>query len=194
MNRDAVTEAPLLDPISKRWSPRAFRDEPVERSTLATLLEAARWAPSCFNEQPWRFVVATRDQPAAYERLAGLLNPANRGWASKAPVLILTGARGTFTRNDKPNAHAWHDLGLAVGQMLVQATAEGLHAHQMAGFDREAAVALFDGDEPITAVTIIALGVAGDPDTLPENLAARERAPRSRRALDTLVRWGDERA
>ncbi len=141
--KEATPGHPVLDVIKKRWSPRAFADRRVEPETLEQLLEAARWAASSFNEQPWRFILATKDEPEHYARVLDCLIEGNQAWAQHAPVLMLTVARKTFTRNGKPNRHAWHDVGLAMGNMVAQATALGLHVHQMAGILPEKARVVF---------------------------------------------------
>lgn len=197
MERFADTDAPLIAPIARRWSPRAFSPRPLSAETLRTLLEAARWAPSCFNEQPWRFVVARQDEPEGFAVLAGLLNEKNRLWAAQAPVLMLSLACTTFRQNGKPNAHAWHDVGLAVSQLVLQASAEGVMVHQMAGFDREAARTALGVPPDVAPVAMLALGYPGDPRQLPAELAARESAPRQRLDLSALVfspaAWGAPR-
>lgn len=182
----AETRYDVHDLIAERWSPRAFLDRPVERDKLGSLLEAARWAPSCFNDQPWTFLVATSDRKEDFERLASTLMEGN-AWAKKAPVLMLSVARLAFGHNDKPNRHALHDVGLAVGNLVLQAEALGLSAHQMGGFEKDEArevLGIPDGFEP---VAMIALGYRGDADTLPEKLKERELAERSRKDLDTIV-------
>ena len=185
---------PIHELIRRRWSPRAFADRPVEPEKLLSLLEAARWAPSSSNEQPWSFIVATRDDRAAYDRLLSCLVEFNVQWAARAPVLMLSVAKLKFDSNGKPNRHAFHDVGLAVGNLLMQATALDLVVHQMAGFDVQKARELFQippGYEPCAA---IALGYLGKPDSLPEPLRARELAPRFRKPLGEFVsteRWGE---
>jgi nitroreductase len=184
---------PIHDLIRERWSPRAFANRRVEPEALRSLFEAARWAPSSFNEQPWSFVVATRDDPAAYDRMLSCLVAANAQWAGRAPVLMLSVAELGFQRSGTPNRHAFHDVGLAMGNLLLQATALGLVAHQMAGFDAEKARALFSIPEGYEPCAVIALGYAGERDSLPEPLRAREGAPRSRKPLSKFVfseRWG----
>lgn len=183
----------ILDLIARRFSPRAFAERPVERHKLLSVLEAARWAPSSNNQQPWRFIVTERGS-APFEALAACLRPGNLTWAPKAPVLILLVAHTRFeAKDDKPareNLYAWHDLGLASGNLLLQATALGLHAHLMAGFDREQARRTFtipDGFEP---VTVLAMGYLGNPEALPEDLRAAETAPRSRKPLSELLLQG----
>lgn len=194
MDKTATTAYPIHDLLARRWSPLSFAARAVERETLGSVLEAARWAASCYNEQPWSFFVASRDDADGYEKLASCLVPGNRAWAAKAPVLMLSVARTTFARNGKPNRHAYHDVGLATGQLMLQAVALGLHTHAMGGFDAERAasvLAIPDGSE---AVAMIALGYRGSGDELPEELRAREAAPRSRKELESFVfagTWGE---
>lgn len=193
MSRLAKTDYPIHDLLRSRWSPRAFADRAVEREKLLRVLEAARWAPSSYNGQPWAFIVATKDEPAEFARALGCLIEFNQKWAKAAPVLMLTVAQMNFAHNGKPNAHAWHDVGLAVGNLSVQATSEGLHLHQMAGIVPDkvrATYAVPDGWEPATG---IALGYLGDPATLPDQLRERELAPSDRKPLASFVftgAWG----
>ena len=190
--KSALTDHSIHDHLRTRWSPRAFSDRPVEPGKLRSLFEAARWAPSAMNEQPWRFIVAIRGSEG-FERLVGCLVPGNQVWARRAAVLVLTVTSVRYAHNDQPNPWAWHDVGLAVAQLTVQATSEGLSVHQMGGFDAAAAQEVFripDGFEPVTA---IAIGYVGSPDDLPDDVAARERAQRVRRGQEKLVfdgSWG----
>lgn len=194
MQKLAETRYPIHELLKRRWSPRAFQDRDVEPEKLAGLFEAARWAPSCFNDQPWFFLVASRREPERYQRLLDCLIQWNQTWARTAPVLMLSVARLTFQRNGSENRHAFHDVGLAMGNMLTQATSVGLYLHQMAGFDIDKARELLnipDGFEPVAAV---ALGYLGDPSQLPEKLEQRERQPRMRKNLQDFVyggRWGE---
>lgn len=190
MERLANNDHPIHDLLRRRWSPRAFSEQSVEPAVLARLFEAARWAASSFNEQPWAFLVATKQQPEEFQRALACLMEFNRAWARSAPVLILTATKLTFNQNGQPNRVAQHDLGLAVAQLTVQATAEGLVLHQMAGILPEEVRRTFavpDGWEPSTG---IALGYAGDPATLPEELRKRELAPRQRKKLSEFVFTG----
>ncbi len=193
MEKLAPTDFPIHDLLRRRWSPQAFSDRPVEPEKLRSLLEAARWAPSSFNEQPWAYLVATRDDPEEYARLLSVLVEGNIGWAQRAPVLMLSLAKLNFERNGKPNRHAFHDVGLASANLITQATALGLAVHQMAGFHAEKARELYGipaGWEPVAA---IALGYPGEADSLPEPIRQRELAPRARKPLEQFVftgRWG----
>ncbi len=193
MEKPAQTDFPIDDLLRRRWSPRAFSDRPVEPEKLRCLLEAARWAPSSYNEQPWAYLVATREDPEEYARMLSVLAEGNIAWAQRAPVLMLSLARLNFERNGRPNRYAFHDVGQATANLVTQATALGLFVHQMAGFHAERARELFSipaGWEPVAA---IALGYPGDPESLPESLREREFAPRTRKPLEQFVfagRWG----
>ena len=193
MEKLAVTQYPIHDLLGRRWSPRAFSERPVEPEELRSLLEAARWAPSSYNEQPWSFLVATKESPVEYDRLLSCLIEGNQRWAKTAPVLMLSVAKLRFDHNGALNRHAFHDVGLAVENLIVQATALGLAAHQMAGFEVEKARELYripEGHDPVAA---IALGYPGDPESLPERLRERELAPRTRKPPEKFVfsgEWG----
>ena len=191
MEKPAPADHPIQDLLARRWSPRVFADEAVPGKILVSLFEAARWAPSAFNEQPWFFLLAAREDRAAFERMLACLTPGNQAWAKGAPVLLLTAARLAFERNAKPNRHALHDLGLAAMSLVVEATARGLMAHQMAGIERETIAKTYDLPEGVEPVTALALGYPAD--TIPEELREREAAPRSRKALEDFIfaeAWG----
>jgi nitroreductase len=190
LKKPAETSAPIHDLIKHRWSPRAFDARPVEPEKLRSLFEAARWAPSSYNGQPWRFIVATKDDPENYNRVLDTFVEFNQGWAKQAPVLALSVAKLTFD-DGKPNRHALHDLGQAAANLSMQAEASGLSVHQMAGIDPEKARKLFHIPTDYEAVAGIALGYAGDPATLPDELRKRELAPRERKPLDSIVFTGD---
>lgn len=179
-----------LDPaLNKRYSPRAFSDRDVTDAELDLVLEAARWAPSSRNEQPWRFLV-TRRGGEGYAALFGALTASNQVWVEKAPVLILNLVLRTFARNGQENFHARHDLGGAVAQLTAQATALGMGLHQLGGLHADVARAAFAIPEEYDVVTAIALGFPGDPDLLPENLRERELVRSPRKPLSELVFHG----
>jgi nitroreductase len=197
MEKPAAASYPIHDLIARRWSPRAFSDRRVPPEQLLSLLEAARWAASSFNEQPWEFIVATKDEAADYERLASCLSEGNRIWATSAPVLMLSIAKRFFEDGGEENRHAFHDVGMAMGNFLLQATALGLFVHQMAGFDVERARMLFGLPAGYDPVAMIALGYQGDPQSLPPKLREREVALRTRKPLEKFVfsgRWGQTAA
>lgn len=191
MEKPAPTQFPIHELLAGRWSPRAFDDRPVEAGTLSSLLEAARWAPSSSNEQPWRFIVATKDREAEWTRLADCLVEGNRKWASRAPVLILSIASTNFEKDGAPNRHAFYDTGMAVENLTLQAAAFGLAVRQMAGFDIERArgeLKIPAGCEP---VAMIAVGYPGDPNILSDRLKQREAAPRERNPISAFVFFGE---
>jgi nitroreductase len=189
--RHAVTDHPIHPLLEARWSPRAFAGRAVEADKLRALLEAARWAPSSANGQPWHFLLGVQGSPT-HERLAGVLRESNRTWAARAPVLLLAVARST-TLSGQPSAHAFYDVGLAVANLTVQATALDLYVHQMAGFFPDRARAEFAIPEEYSPVTVLAIGYLGDPEQLDAQQQERERAPRQRRLLAEFVfegSWG----
>ena len=193
MEKLAETQIPIHELIRRRWSPRAFSERPVESDKLRSVLEAARWAPSSRNEQPWAYLVATREDPESYEALLGVLVSANRSWAHKAPVLILTLAHTQFAKDGAPNRHGFFDLGQATANLLIQATSLGLATHQMAGFDVEAARQRFRVPAGWEPMSVMALGYPGEVESLPEALREREVEPRRRKPLDEFVfsgTWG----
>ena len=187
MEKPADTTYPVHDLIRIRWSPRAFADRRVQSDDLRSLLEAARWAPSCYNEQPWSFLLATIDDHDAYERILACLTDRNRRWAQRAPVLMISVATLTFSETGQPNRHAFHDVGLAVENLVIQATALGLVVHQMAGMFPDLVKAEFNLPPHHEAVAAIALGYHGDPASLPEQLHRRELAKRTRKPLSAFV-------
>lgn len=187
MEKLAVTQYPVHELIQKRWSPLAFSDQPIDPQTLASLLEAARWTSSSYNEQPWFFLVATQAQSEDYQRLLSCLVEGNQVWAKHAPVLMIGVAKLAFDHNGKPNAHAYYDLGGAVSQLTVEATARDLFVHQMAGFEVEKTRQLCQVPAGFDPVVAIALGAYGDASGLGENYQKREFAPRSRKTLSSCV-------
>ena len=192
LKRPAETSTAIHDLIAHRWSPRAFDSKPVEPEKLRSLFEAARWAPSSYNAQPWYFIVGTKDNPENYNRVLESLVEFNQGWAKNAPVLALSVAKLKFD-DGKPNRHAFHDVGQAAANLSLQAEALGLSVHQMAGIDPEKARKLFDIPADYEAVAGIAIGYAGEPASLPDGLRERELAPRQRKPLDSFVftgSWG----
>lgn len=183
----ADSQYPINDLLRQRWSPLAFADKLVEPEKLRSVLEAARWAASSYNEQPWSFIIATKENPAEFERLLGCLAEGNQEWAKNAPVLMISVAKLYFEKNGVQNRHAFHDVGAAVADLSLQATECGLFLHQMAGFDVPLTRQTYnipDGYEPVTA---IALGYLGDAQTLSARLQQRELAPRQRKPLDNFV-------
>ncbi|MCP9464165.1 MAG: nitroreductase family protein [Nitrospira sp.] len=191
MDKPAPADYPIHDLLARRWSPRAFADQPVEREKLQSLFEAARWAPSSNNEQPWRFIVATKGDEARWNRLFACLVEGNRVWAVRAPVLVLSVAGRSFGKTGELNRHALHDTGMAVQNLAIQATALGLIVHQMAGFDAEQARKELNIPREYEPVAMMAIGYPGDPNLLPDALRERELAPRRRHPVSSLVFGGE---
>jgi nitroreductase len=190
----ASTDYPVNELVATRWSPYAFQNRPVPEADLRSLFEAVRWAPSCFNEQPWSYIVATKDNPEQFQQLLSCLIDFNQIWAKDAPVLALGIASLNFARNGQPNRAAVHDLGLAAGNLLVEAMTRGLSVHQMLGILPDKAREIFDIPEGAEAWTGIAIGYMGDPTTLPDNLKERDIGPRQRKPLSQFVfsgTWGN---
>lgn len=187
----ANTAVPIHPPIADRWSPRAFGPEDLSKDDELGLLEAARWAPSCFGAEPWRFVIGVRGRGQSHATIAETLVPANRLWAEKAPMLMITLARDEFEHNGKPNAWAQHDVGLAMGQLGIEASARGLILHQMGGFNADKARELLKIPAGYTPIAAVAIGHPGDPASLPEELEKREREPRARKPMAEIVFDGE---
>ncbi|MGA7160744.1 MAG: nitroreductase family protein [Bacteroidota bacterium] len=178
---------PLHPLISSRKSTRAFSEKPVEPEKLRSLLEAARWAPSASNKQPWRFIVAVKERQEDHDRMVNLLVEGNRAWAEKAPVLILSVAQVTDNSTRKANKFAFHDIGLATENLAIQATSLGLAVHLMGGFYADRARATFNIPVEYEPVAVIALGYEGRTESLPQTLIDRELAPRVRKPLSEFV-------
>jgi len=189
--KPAATDYPIHELLQRRWSTRAFSTQPLDPETLRSVFEAARWAPSSGNGQPWGFLVARREQTEEFEKLASVLVPGN-AWARKAAALVLTVA-ALDRAPGKPNKHAWHDVGLATENLALQAFSMGLAVHMMAGFDATMARDVFAIPERWDPVAMIALGYPGHPDDLPEELRQKDLTPRQRKPISDFVfsgKWG----
>ena len=176
----------LINEIRHRWSPRAFDGKPVNREDIHKLFEAARWAPSSYNEQPWRFILGIKGD-STWQRIFDSLVQFNQSWAKDAPVLILSLARREFSHNQSLNHHFLHDTGAATAMLMLQATHLGLHSHGMAGFDHSKMRAAFEIPEDYEIGAVVAVGHFGDPEQLPEPMRDRELAERTRKPLDEIV-------
>jgi nitroreductase len=190
----ATTSPGVNELLRARWSPRSFSSRAVPDEILEAILDAGRWAASSNNEQPWRFIVFTREDPAAFETLVSVLVPFNQEWAKHAPVLILTAARTTFSNNGNPNRHAMHDTGAALAYMMLQATASGLQAHAMAGFDQVKARELLGIPPEFEVGAVVAIGYPDSADKLTNaQQRQRELEPRRRKPLSEIAfrgQWG----
>jgi len=192
-HKHATPSHPIHELIASRWSPYAFCDRPVSEDDIRSLFEAARWAASSYNEQPWSYIVATKTDPAEFERLLSCLVDANQPWAKSAPVLALGCAKLTFAHNGKPNGVALHDLGLASATLTFEAMARGLYVHQMGGILPEKARELYGIPEGVQPLTGVAIGYVADPNTLPDGYRQRDLATRQRKPLTEFVfggQWG----
>lgn len=193
--KHATPDSPILEPIAARWSPYAYDpSRTIDADKLRSCLEAARWAASSYNEQPWTYLIANREDDAEFRKLLACLIEANQAWAQNASVLILTVVCRTFKLNGKPNRVAEHDIGLASGNLVIQAAALGIDSHQMAGINPAVArqtYAIPEGYDPYTA---IALGYAAAPDTISDpKLKQQELSPRPRKSFSEFVfagAWG----
>ena len=193
MHKPAPTDFSVHELIRNRWSPRAFAEKSVDPAVLASLFEAARWAPSSNNEQPWAYLVATKDDADSFAKMLSVLVDFNASWAKAAPVVLLAVSQLKFRANGAPNRNALYDTGAATALLSVEATARGLAVHQMAGFDPAKAKQVFEIPPDWEPIAAIAIGYPGDPHSLPEKLRDREVAPRTRKPLAEFVmsdRWG----
>ena len=193
MKKTAQSEYPVHNLILERWSPRAFSDKPVPQDLLRSIFEAARWAPSSSNEQPWAYLVATKDNQDNFEKMLSVLVEFNANWAKSAPVLAIAVSELAFAKNNAPNRNAQYDTGAATALLSVEATSHGLAVHQMAGFDPDKARQVFGIPAVWEAIAALAIGYAGDPASLPQPLKEREMAPRTRKPITEFVmagHWG----
>lgn len=185
------TEFTTIDAIKNRWSPYVLSSESVSLDDLRGLFDAARWAASSYNEQPWRYIVARREDTAAFETMVSCLIEANQAWAKNAAVLALGVASTTFQRNGNPNGVALHDLGAASAHLALEATARGLVVHQMAGILPDRIREVYGVPEDFQPYTALAIGRAGDPDADPK-FGKRDQGERTRNAFESFVfaeRW-----
>jgi nitroreductase len=187
MQKSADFESPVLDAIQQRRSRRAYSDKAVEMEKIHSLFEAARWAPSSVNEQPWLYLYATKNQTELWQKIFESLNDGNKVWAKHAPLLIVSLVRKNFIRNDHPNTSARYDLGGANALLSIQAAHFGLNVHQMGGFNADILRRNLNIPQSMEPVVIMAIGYPGDAQSLPEHLKVRELAPRERYVQQEFV-------
>ena len=190
MKKTAPTDHPVHALIADRWSPYGFSARPIPPAELRSILEAARWAPSSYNDQPWIYLLATKADAEQHGVLVSCLVEGNRGWATTAPVLLLGLTRRISARNGEPNAACEHDLGLASANLSLEATSRGISVHQMSGILRDRIREVFSLPDDITPVTALALGYCAAHGDVPENLVDRHTRPRERRALASFIFTG----
>jgi nitroreductase len=177
--------------IKKRFSTRAYSERPVEKGKLVELFDAAQWAPSSMNEQPWRFIVTTKNDGESFNKLFDTLSDGNKIWAGKAPVLILVSAKKTIDRSGKLNRYSFYDTGSAVAFLVLQAMEMGFYVHQLGGFNVNEAANVLNVPNDYEPVVVLVLGYRGDVQNLPENLRVREKAIRTRQPLENIVFEGE---
>lgn len=187
MQKSALVEHELLEVIHKRRSRRAYLSKAIDQATLDSLFEAARWAPSANNEQPWVYLYATKDQTTLWNKLFETLNDSNKIWAENAPLLVLSVIRKNFLGNDQPNTSAKYDLGAANAFLSLQATHVGLNVHQLGGFNRQKVVENMVIPETHEPVIMMAIGYPGTAESLPDNLKLREQTPNERYTKNSFV-------
>jgi nitroreductase len=192
LNKPATTSVKVHDLIQNRWSPRAFDpDIDIQHDDLLALLEAARWAPSCFNDQPWRYIVCVKSKDEAnWQNALAILAEKNQQWAKNAPVLMLAVAMANFNHNGKPNRWAMYDTGSASFSLCLQATALGLIVHQMGGFDVDKAREIFNLPEDCQPMAMMAVGYQAAADSLGDDFKQAELTVRSRMPLEQVVYFG----
>jgi nitroreductase len=188
MHKPAITQTPIHDIIANRWSPRAYdASKAVTQTQIIALLEAARWAPSCFGDQPWRFIVWDKNvDDQAWQQAFDCIVPSNQTWAKDAPVLVLICADTLFSHNQTPNKWAQYDTGAAAVSLCLQATSMGLVTHQMGGFNGDKTREAFSIPAQYNPISMLAVGYEGDPNNLPDDLKARELAERKRKPIGEL--------
>ena len=186
IEKRAKTDFPIHELIAKRWSARAFSTRPVERSKLLSILEAARWAPSSRNEQPWRYIVFTNDNPEMLKKAQSVLKEIN-DYAKRAPILICAITKKTYSDNGNPNRLYFHDLGAANENMFLEAFNQGLIMHEMGGFDLQKARELFNVPADYEVGIMIAIGYQDGYHVLPERLKEKAFTPRPRKPLSEIV-------
>ena len=185
LEKPAQTSRPIHDLFVRRWSSRAYdAKRPVPRELLATLIEAARWAPSCNGDEPWRYLVLDKSRdPAGWQKAFDCLSESNQKWVKHVPLLMLACAGSAFAATGKPNRWTQHDTGAASVSMAYQAVALGLMVHQMGGYDADKARAAFAIPAEYTPMSMIAVGYQASPDILDEETKAKELRPRGRKPI-----------
>jgi nitroreductase len=190
MSKPAPVDHPVHPLVAGRWSPRSFADKPIEPQKIKSLFEAARWAPSSYNEQPWSFIVATRDDAENFQKVLSTFVEFNQNWAKGAWLIGVALGKRKFERGNKPNRHNLHDVGMSLENLALQAEADGLTTHFMAGFDLDRVRRTFNVPDDHEPATAFAVGYEGDPEQLGDDLKKQETAPRQRRPITDFVFTG----
>lgn len=191
MNNDhhkiAKTKYNILNLIKNRWSPRAFNDKEIDDEMIFQIIEAASWAASAMNEQPWRYIIAQKKNKDKFEKVLNCLSDGNKIWAKNAACLIVSLANKYYTQDKIPNRTYFHDTGLANANLIIEALNNNIYTHPMGGFSAEKIINTFNLPAELEPVIVLALGYLGDPETLPEDLKKRELAPRTRKPLNEII-------
>ena len=194
MDKPAITQEPINELLQQRWSPRAFSGAGIDDATMIKILEAGRWAPSAFNAQPWRYIVARREDEAAFAKMVDCLMPGNQAWAVNAAALAIVCVQKKQNDDGSYNPMPYYNVGLSVAQMVVEAASNGLFTHQMAGINRPKMIEAYGIPAEFAPACAIAIGHMGNADDLPDQLKEREMTPRARKALSEIVfadTWGN---
>lgn len=187
--KQARTVHPVLPVIRNRWSARSFSEKVISKASINTLLEAASWAPSAMNEQPWRYSVALKQDGEGFQKFLSLLLPGNSSWAKNAAALVFCYTSVKYSASQKENVNAFHDTGLANQNILLQATSMGIYGHIMEGFDKNKAMFELQLSDDFKPVCMIALGYPGDASLLDEPFKTREQSERKRKLLNEFVKY-----
>lgn len=187
MAKEAKTNYNILEVLKKRYSPRAFSTKTVDDIDLKTILEAARWAPSASNEQPWRFIVGAKSKGDTYNKIFDSLVEFNQIWCERVPVLIVVCTQKFNSKNGDENKYRFYDAGQAAAHLTFQAASDGLFVHQMAGFDAKKISEVFNLPDNIEPFTVIAIGHLGNYLDLPEKMQRTELAERERKSFDEII-------
>jgi nitroreductase len=187
IDKSTKIEYPVLSEIRDRRSKRAYSTSEVSEETIRSLFEAARWAPSSMNEQPWVYIYAVADNKELWNKIFASLNDSNKIWAQHAPLLVVSLARKTLLRNGVLNGAAKYDVGAANALLSLQATHAGLNVHQMGGYNKQVLIDNLNIPETHEPTVVMAIGYPGDPESLSDNLKTRELAPRERYTQDFFV-------
>jgi len=187
MTKPAITQFPIHEFIRDRWSPRSYKKETIVKNDLLSMFEAARWAPSSINEQPWSFIVATQEEKDIFSKIVACLTGNNPRWAVNASALVIILAKNNFDKTGTPNRHSFFDAGLAISQFIFEATSRGYHSHIMGGIDIQKTVENFSIPDSHSVIAILSVGKIDSPDSLPEDLKARELTERTRKPLDQIL-------
>ncbi len=190
MEKPAITDLKLHPILNTRWSPRSFTTQVPDKETLKRIFEAARWAPSSSNEQPWRFIVGIKGDKT-WDNVFETLVDFNQKWARLAPVLAISIGKKMSSKSNRPNKSFTYDVGQSLAYITFQAMQEDIYVHQMGGLDTEKAAELFNVPEDYQVITAFAMGYKGEPELLEDNFEEMEKAKRQRIELKEILFEGE---